>query len=46
MDSLSAAERKQLIAYLNKPQVEKDIREIVTREELDLIYSITIQDSH
>ncbi|WP_114767023.1 hypothetical protein [Vibrio rhodolitus] len=44
VDSLSADERKQLIAYLSKPQREQDIRQIITQEELDLIYSTAVQN--
>ncbi|GAK82488.1 hypothetical protein JCM19238_24 [Vibrio ponticus] len=44
VDSLSADERKQLIAYLIKPQREQDIRQIITQEELDLIYSTAAQN--
>lgn len=39
VDSLSADERKQLIAYLCSPQDEHSIHQIITPEELDLIYS-------
>ncbi|EGU36008.1 hypothetical protein ACRZ5S_16805 [Vibrio scophthalmi] len=42
IDSLSAGERQQLIAYLEASSQHHRVCDIVTQEELDMLYATTL----
>ncbi|MDA0148143.1 hypothetical protein [Vibrio sp. LaRot3] len=44
VDEMSLDEKQQLIAYLEESRQPRSIIDVVTQEELDLIYAATLGD--
>ncbi|GAB2648569.1 hypothetical protein [Vibrio panuliri] len=44
IDSLSNEDKQQVIGYLGESVQREGLREVITQEELDLIYSTLKQD--
>ncbi|KII76652.1 hypothetical protein [Vibrio renipiscarius] len=45
VDELSVSEKQQLAAYLQAPKSHHSVKDIVTQEELEMIYAVTLESN-